>query len=460
MANTTLMDNKARSAGGAVFIDTVAALRLNCSDRSKEQGLEFYPEEEWKTIKRLVSVDDICTSWENNTAERYGPDAGTSAFNVRKEIADKETGLLRLVQESSYTILNHRSGESFPQIILTLVDELGQGPAVGENNKDIKAVMSSPDGFFVGSVRKPVGIEGARLSAKGFVQSGNYKILIVFEGADLESFEITVEVKPCDIGEVPSGNGTFCVSCNVASYSFSPEEDAECHPCPENGDCSSQVILPNRGYWHQTPCSEHIQRCLTEEACDSGNREDALSELTQDVQTCQFDDQYLQNYTEAQCREVSIVLDYGLPQVSSGSQGHEGPLCGSCKESYGKSHSHLCEKCRSDGISVVLVVLSFLVLLGLASITVRSNLLSAYSSQQQTQGSQFSAASTSTRAVPAERRIEMTVVEAITEGGSTPDIPQEADPVQSSEDAELAKWKAVELFKVTLFSVAYCVDSS
>ena len=450
MTNTSMIDNKAQLAGGAVFIDTAAGFRLNCSAESTGRELEFYAEKRWDSMKRLTSTEEICTSWENNSADRYGPVVATSVSDVQKDISDKETGLSRLVNGTNYTVHNHRSGEPIPMIVLTAVDELGQSPAVGENNKDIEAMMSSPDGFFIGRVIEPLGVEGASLSAAGFVQPGNYRILIIFEGADLESFEITVEVKPCDIGEVTSRNGTLCVSCNAVSFNFYPKEDLECHPCPANGDCSSQVIMPERGYWHRTPCSEHIQRCLTEEACDSDSRENTLAELTQDVQTCQFDDQYLQDYTEAQCREVSIVLNCGLPQVSLGSQGHEGPLCGSCKESYGKSHSHLCEECRSDGISVVLVVLSFLVLLGLASITVRSNLLSAYSSQQQTQCSQFSAASTSTRAVPAERRIEMTVVEAITEGGSTPDIPQEADPVQSSEDAELAKWKAVELFKVTL----------
>ena len=320
-----MMDNKARSAGGAVFIDTVAGLRLSCSDESKDHRLQFYAKKQWMSMKRLTSIDDICPSWKNNTAERYGRDVATSAFGIRKEISDEKTGVLSPVNAVNHTIHNHRSGDPIPMISLALVDELGQGSAVGENNEDIKAVMSSPDGFFAGSVIKPLGIEGANLSAIGFAQPGVYKVQIEFEGADLESFEITVEVKPCEMGEVSYGNGTFCESCNVASYSFSPEEDLECHPCPENGDCSSQVILPNKGYWHRTPCSERVQRCLTAEACASDNRADTLRERTQDVQTCQFDDQYVQNYTEAQCREVSIVFVRRFHQASlvlRGMKGH------------------------------------------------------------------------------------------------------------------------------------------
>ena len=308
MANTSLMDNKARSAGGAIFIDTVAGLRLSCSDDSKEMEMEFYSEEQWKSMKRLTSIDDICPFWKSNAAKRYGPVVATPAFDVRKEIFDEKTGVLRSVNKNDYTIHNHRSGKRIPVIILTAEDELGQGSALGENNEDIEAVMSSPDGFFVGSVKVPLEERITSFSTVGFVQPGTYRILFDFKGASRENFEIAVEVKPCEMGEVSFGNKTFCQTCSVTSYNFSPEEDLECHTCPENGNCSSQVILPNRGYWHQTPCSERVQRCLTEEACDSDNRKEALAELTQNVQTCQFNDRYLQEYTEAQCREVGIVF--------------------------------------------------------------------------------------------------------------------------------------------------------
>ena len=131
-------------------------------------------------------------------------------------------------------------------------------------------------------------------------------------------------------------------------------------------------------------------------------------------------------------------------------QGHEGPLCGSCKKSFGKSHSYLCEKCLSDVINVVLVVLSFFVLLGLSSITIRSNLISVFISQQrqQTQVPTFSAASVTARAVPTERAIELAILGSTTEGDHTHGHCQEAERAQSFEDTELAKLKADELYKV------------
>ena len=104
-------------------------------------------------------------------------------------------------------------------------------------------------------------------------------------------------------------------------------------------------------------------------------------------------------------------------------------------------------------------MLSFLVLMGLSGITIKSNLISV-SSQQQTQCSQLSTASTSTETFPSERRIELAVMVEVREEGSTPEHNQEADTSQSSEDAELGKWKAVELFKVLNLSISYFVYAS
>ena len=301
-----MINNRAGSAGGAVFIDTVAGLRLNCSAESKDQALQFYSGKQRDFMKRLTSVDDICTSWENNSAGRYGRDVATSAIDVRKEIVDEQMEALSLVSGSNYTVHKHRSGEPIPLIVLTAVDELGQGPAVGENSEDVEAVMSSPDGFLAGSVRKTLGMEGTTFSATGFVQPGNYRVLIEFEGADLERFEITVEVKPCDIGEVPSGNGTFCESCNAVSFNFSPENDAECRPCPENGDCSSQIILPNDEYWHASPCSKNVSKCLSADACHNKKRVEKLEQLTRDISNCNISSKEIEEYQQAQCEEASL----------------------------------------------------------------------------------------------------------------------------------------------------------
>ena len=255
----------------------------------------------------LTSLDDICSQWTGNEAGRYGPDVATYAAEVKSNVNRSEEADAVSVEGHHFTVQNHKSGTPLPTIALTAVDSLGQGPAVGKGDKDIVATMSSPDAFFAGSTSMLLNADAVNVSATGFVSPGTYRVVIVFGDEDLESIEIVVEVERCSIGEVPSGNGTFCESCSSSTFSFRPENDLHCHPCPENGNCESTMILPEEGYWHQTPCSEHIQRCLTSEACDFKHRKRDLDEATADVKTCVFDENYIEDYTEAQCREV---IDY------------------------------------------------------------------------------------------------------------------------------------------------------
>ena len=109
------------------------------------------------------------------------------------------------------------------------------------------------------------------------------------------------------------------------------------------------------------------------------------------------------------------------------------------------------KKCFSDLGNVVLVCLSFLVLLLLSAITIRNNLISAVSFPQQLQAPMTSAASTSSYSVPAARcTMELTLMGHPTQEVSTHGQGQSVDPVRTPQDSELAKWKAIELFKVQI----------
>ena len=259
----------------------------------------------------LTSLDDICSPWTGNKANRYGPDVATYATEVKGNVNRGEKTDAVSVEGHHFTVQNHTSGTPLPTISLTAVDLLGQGPAVGKGNKDIVATMSSPDAFFAGSTSMLLNADDVNVSATGFVSPGTYKVVVVFGDEDLENLEIEVEVKKCSVGEVPSGNGTFCEACSASTFSFRPEDDLHCHPCPDNANCESRTIQPHKGYWHRTPCSEHIQRCLTSEACDFKHRDRDLNEATVDVETCDFDEDYIRDYTDAQCREVIAWIVVG-----------------------------------------------------------------------------------------------------------------------------------------------------
>ena len=316
MVNTVFTNNEAQSAGGAIFIDTVAGLQLRCSDESAGKGQERYPEKHWTAMKRLTSIDDICTSWENNSADRYGPDVASYVSDVQKKIADTEIKGLIPPDRNRYIIGRHKSGKPI-LVAFTPVDDLEQSPAVGENNEDIEAVMSSPDRFIVGSMRVPLNDTVVNVSTTGLVQPGEYRVIIKFEGASLESFEIIVDVKTCEMGEVPSANGAFCEPCSDATYSFEPDrEDLGCLPCPKNGRCNTSTIRPLPGYWHRWPCSSHLQKCLTDEACDFDQREEKLYELTKDLHSCDIADDLVDDYGDAQCRKVCACASVSVWRLS------------------------------------------------------------------------------------------------------------------------------------------------
>ena len=132
-------------------------------------------------------------------------------------------------------------------------------------------------------------------------------------------------------------------------------------------------------------------------------------------------------------------------------QGHEGPLCGSCKPSHGKSHSSLCEKCFIGFSNHALIFLSFLVLLTLSAVTVRSNTISTPNSRMKSAKStrQLKSRLTRTPSVPVnEEMVEMMVTGRVPMELLHPELQPAQSSETRSEDEELAKWKAVELFKV------------
>ena len=133
------------------------------------------------------------------------------------------------------------------------------------------------------------------------------------------------------------------------------------------------------------------------------------------------------------------------------SQGHEGPLCGSCKASHGKTHSSLCEKCFTGFSNYALIFVSFLVLLALSYVTVRSNTISTSNPRRKSARSirQLKSLPNRSSSVPVnEEMVEMMVTGRVPQELLHPELQPAQGSKTRAEDAELAKWKTAELFKV------------
>ena len=299
LRETVLRKNRASSTGGAIFTNNFDAIRVSCSQDSGSQ---------WRSTHIIRSEEDVCDNWKQNTARAYGQTVGSPAVQMRKVI-QSESGSEMVVAENHYVVQNYASGTPLPTIILQSFDDLGQISAAGLASSTVRATMSSPDGFFRGSMT--ISLEGGRGSFTdivGFQPPGNYALHISFSEEYLEDFVVQVEVRNCRIGEVVAANGSFCQPCNSGSYNFSPEEESTCLQCPEDAVCDSSFIRPKKGFWHQFPCSNQLQRCLTDRACDFAERDQNLTSITMEASGCAFDGKFITEYSSAQCSKAIPTL--------------------------------------------------------------------------------------------------------------------------------------------------------
>ena len=250
----------------------------------------------------LRGLDDICRDWTGNNARVYGNTLASYARNVRKRLynADREE-VLETTTGTTITISNHSSGDPLPHVLLELIDEYGQAPAVLLGNVTVEALLTSPDDFFPGLVRMALdGNQGNFSNIVGFQPPGNYTVRIDFSRR-FDAFDMKVEVRECLPGEEATRSNTLCTPCNTATFNVN---GTQCEPCPDNAICETASIRPKKGYWHQSPCSNQIQRCLTPGSCDTKDRDSKLADMTSDIQSCDLSDDFIRDYARAQCKKV------------------------------------------------------------------------------------------------------------------------------------------------------------
>ena len=306
MTDSIFSENEAESVGGAILASDIDSIRMSCSaHETQSRKPEFYSREELEALDAIQSNEDICQSWKGNHAGEYGKEVGSPGAGVRMTVVPENLHDAIEVSENRFVIEEHSSGEPLPIIQLQVVDGLGQGPVVSLSSRVVEATMTSPNGFFSGSVKIKMneGI-GNFSGVVGFGLEGVYECIIDFSEELIESLVVEVHVRGCGLGEVAAANGTVCEPCTSDTYNLLPGSGTGCHPCPENGDCTTHVILPAKGHWHATPCSENIQECISSEACSSEEREVRMAAATGNISSCEFDEAYIKDYTEAQCREV------------------------------------------------------------------------------------------------------------------------------------------------------------
>ena len=310
LQGTHFVGNAASLAGGAVLSSDLNAIRLSCSYELPGDPLSYLTKQQFEALPVLNSLDRVCGEWQHNQADDYGDDLASYARRVRKVLRFEEREDDLEVEDNVYFLPDHLSGTQIPSLFLTAEDGLGQGPAAGAGNEIIEATMWSPDRLFTGAVRIQLEEGKGNFSGiAGYREAGIYNVRVNFSEGSIPSFTIRVQVRRCRIGEAVVAGGTICQQCSGDTYNFLPDQqEPGCLPCPEDAKCDTAVIRPSKGHWHSSPCSKHIQDCLTTQACDDAGRDERLREMGSMVESCDFNTEFAQDYMNAECKEVSRSL--------------------------------------------------------------------------------------------------------------------------------------------------------
>ena len=304
------MENQARAAGGGIFTSDANTIRLSCTPALRSGTLRFYSREEWTSLQVPKTPDDVaCAGWRKNGADDYGDDIASFAHAVNVILT--QDPMMNCSTNCSCSlhaceIHDHTSGERLPLFDMTVMDAFGQPRAIGHESEVLRAELTSDDDL----VARPVSVEmvngqGTFPEITVFVESGSYNISIRFNDSKLEPFPVVLHIRPCKVGETISESRTYCQPCGGNAYSFDVDNpEAECKNCPDHASCETNVILPDGGYWHQSPCSSRVERCITFRACDYQGRKKKLSDFVREVESCQFDAAFSSSYCSTQCREV------------------------------------------------------------------------------------------------------------------------------------------------------------
>ena len=288
--------------GNNILAFDFSGVRFICDDDPSATTATTIPSrDDLEEAQRVHAKSAMCPEWRNGDRG----DMTTYVRFVEKTLFFQQTGESISVEGDRLTLRDHASGMPLPTIVFRSLTQLGEPSSLGLDRGVISAETKSGD-FFSGNLQVALhNGTGNFSSIVGFHNPGNYKLRISFSEDYLPDFVITVEIRACHIGESVTAGGSFCRPCSGATYSFQPDqEDPGCLPCPENGRCNTSTIQPLPGYWHRWPCSSHLQKCLTEQACDFDQREEKLYELTKDLHSCDIADDLVDDYEDAQCRTV------------------------------------------------------------------------------------------------------------------------------------------------------------
>ena len=168
---------------------------------------------------------------------------------------------------------------------------------------------------------------------------------LVVKSENNKSVNVTVQfsVRDCLPGEV-NKRGDECDPCDRGTYSFNIH--GHCLPCETHAECyGNATLVPADGYWHSTPFSPIMNRCVRSTACKYTERTQRLIQYSANSTRLKAKWDEIQSMLAETHPDTRMPMNFSdYPQCV---EGYDGPLCGSCLQHFGRSFSGECKSCPS-----------------------------------------------------------------------------------------------------------------
>ena len=320
LRNTTFTANRAR-AGGAIFTNNLTMISI-LPDLQGNLNEDIDNSLGYALTKNKSQLLNSSVFFEKNVAVNngYGDDAASTPFVASLLELDDEEHLKRDSITKSLFLSGDRLqfNVEFTDGIEHLVTYAGLLTAHINCDEDrTKKRGSGCDqleitGQEIAQVNEDGTMSFTDIRLKGlkgqtYILRVDYSAVLELQTLDVKPSFIIVTMRPCMVGEttvVRDDPYLACQECSSSTYNLDPD-GTECKPCPENARCESRVITPDDGYWHASPCSEHIQGCLTSHACAFEGRSENLRNITESMISCDVDSAKIDEYQQAQCGKAS-----------------------------------------------------------------------------------------------------------------------------------------------------------
>ena len=336
--NITIANNAA-VRGGGVFSTSTVSVAVSCSPGHPR----------WIAGQHAVALRSpaeqlkpFCLNMINNT--NLDTTASQSQAGTNVAYLHAEGGIRQLAQVASGEVLcvasKKEASECDTPLRIMVKDVFNQ--TIGGAIDDASLELTLESDAVIGDLRYEA-VDGVAVinntKAYGIDRSSTLKI---FSQRDPKiKIELQMYVRGCHPGEFEQGN--VCNKCPIDQYGFNSTLN-KCQSCEVNGKCSGEAVLvPTDGYWHSTPFSPVLRKCIQSVACSYAERSEQLTLYYKDLTKVQEDLEQLDEHIGRGSPEPDFSESYA--QCAAG---YEGFLCGSCQLGHGHSYTGKCESCQKE----------------------------------------------------------------------------------------------------------------